>query len=275
MTATDLEASSAATQGGCLATAISTVVAVCTALIAYHQVQISETQSKIMQRQTEIMRRQIDVAEAAPLAERISDFQLRLAKLGEGEVVSESFETEIVEWSQSATPYSIDSVSNRPISRERGRLLISLANAKCDVASAIAESNFTYANLRGARFKSERPQLVEAYLEHAVLDKAVLTNANLTSSDLTGASLIGAFLDGANLTDAVLAGANLQDADLRGAVLNDTDLLNANLSGVRVDRKDWLDFVASPEIGANLNRDKWRVNVLAPDRFEIRKSGSW
>jgi uncharacterized protein YjbI with pentapeptide repeats len=238
---------------------------------------LMQQQNQIMRDQTVIMQQQSDIAEATSFNSRLDDLQKELAASVTGSVLPESLHREVVDWSQSLVPYGRPDASGRLLSRERGRLLRSLVNAPADTRRAIAESDFSGANLRQARFQAVRPVLAEAHLENAVLDGAALSSADLHEAYLHKASLRQAFLDSSNLADANVTNADLSGADLRGADLRHgsfagTDLRNAQLEGAQVERPDWLAYVTSLKPPAKLNRGQWRVETNAGDgSFRLRR----
>lgn len=100
---------------------------------------------------------------------------------------------------------------SRPLSPERGQLLVTLARHRFDVSS---------------------PSFRQAQLDGSVLDSVTLSGVNLVEADLSGAALPGVYLTGgADLTRADLHEANLAGARLAGAVLEQACLLRADLSG--------------------------------------------
>lgn len=119
-----------------------------------------------------------------------------------------------------------DSLSDKPLSLERGQLLLALSVMDMDSASFAAlkaRAPFRKADLRGAN-----------------LNGADLRGVNLYEADLRGASLYEAKLGGADLRGVNFWGANLKNADLSGA-----DLQRANLS--------WADLHQAVLAGANMN----------------------
>jgi len=154
----------------------------------------------------------------------------------------------IIALSRSMKPYRYmvgDKLIDKPISPERGQLLITLCKSKMAssffVDEILQESDFT---------KSE---LINAKLRNAVLSDIDLMDANLSGSDLMNvdlqrASLINANLSHADMDDINLTNANLEGANLTGSFLIGAQLKGANLTGaildsVKVDRGDWLVYI--------------------------------
>ena len=130
----------------------------------------------------------------------------------------------IIALSHSFKPYrylDADTLISKPLSPERGQLLLNIAYLKLDATETLKEifegSNFREADLSGA-------DLNGAELSRADLSGADLSGADLRGADLRGADLSGADLRGADLSGADLDGADLSGADLRGADLRGTDL---------------------------------------------------
>lgn len=84
------------------------------------------------------------------------------------------------------------------------------------------------ANLRESRFR-------QAILANAYLESADLTQANFYGAEMQRVNLAGAKLKWAHFTQA-----NLREANLLGAALNRTGLDQTTLSGVIVNRADWV-----------------------------------
>ncbi|WP_222845949.1 pentapeptide repeat-containing protein [Flavilitoribacter nigricans] len=149
----------------------------------------------------------------------------------------------IASLSQSFQPYYFmedSSLTEKPLSPERGNLLLALVNSGLDT-SALA-----------AIF--EKTIFSSAFLDRAVLDSVHLQRANLFNADLSRANLSGADLRGADLGIADLNRANLSIADLKGADLSFADLNDANLSRA--------DLRGTDIRGANLSRADLRYADL-------------
>jgi len=118
--------------------------------------------------------------------------------------------------SQGFLPYRFlegDTLTEKPVSLERGQLLMVLVKSKLDI--------MTYRKLY------ESTNFSSALLIHADLRYADLRGINLQGSDLSGANLQNAQISGANLR-----GSNLSDVNLKLANLAGTDLEKANLREV-------------------------------------------
>ncbi len=132
-----------------------------------------------------------------------------------------------------------DTLVAKPLSPERGQLLVSLVESQLDsitMGNIYAKANFQKTDLRAAYL--DKADLSGAYFYGADLNGADLKKANLRrtdlrtadlkKADLSGADLNGADLSGTNLSRANLSRANLS-ADLSGANLNRADLNRTNL----------------------------------------------
>lgn len=136
-------------------------------------------------------------------------------------------------------------VVDRPLSRERGQLLLTLVLSGLVLdeswistvdfsASDLSKTSFEFAPLNGAQL--ERANLVSAKLRGTRFERAMLDGADLRNAKLVGAALTDASVRWANLWDADLEGANLRGAQLRGACLcyanfDGADLTAADLTG--------------------------------------------
>jgi uncharacterized protein YjbI with pentapeptide repeats len=146
--------------------------------------------------------------------------------------------------SQSFKPYRYlqnDSLIAKPVSPEKGQLLLSLVQSKMDHKSAIAifnQSNFDYAELTGTYLVKaflNNVQMREANLERTDLSNASLKSADMQRIDGRRAIFFHTTLDGADLSFADLRGCNFESAKLRTAIINYTNLSGANLRKVDLD----------------------------------------
>lgn len=154
--------------------------------------------------------------------------------------LSESLIRQIATLSRSFKPYKFlegDSLIKKPISPERGQLLINLMSLPLD--SATLQKIFK----RGS-------------FESADLRNVVFNGANLTGADLRSADLRDSDLSYANLSTALLTKAVLTKADLSRAKLQWTDLSDADLSGADLSRADLKDATAINTLftGADVKR---------------------
>ena len=150
----------------------------------------------------------------------------------------------IISLSQALKPYQYlngDTIISKPISPERGQLLISLIESKLDSQSykkIFDNSYFGESELEGAYLSNAKisTNLINSNLSKADLDSADLSEVFLSGSDLTEADLSNANLTNADLSDADLAEADLSNAILIGAELEGANLNYANLSGADLRR---------------------------------------
>lgn len=165
--------------------------------------------------------------------------------------LSQSLIGQIAALSHSFKPYRYmegDSLIERPLSPERGQLLITLTLLPLDTSTfrkIFQSSNFAYANLRGAK------------LTGANLNGANLENANLSGADLSDSELIATSLDWADLSYSTLIDANLHEASLMEANLYFTNLISADLTGAYFSGAEYRerdDFSKEFLNGANLEK---------------------
>lgn len=157
-------------------------------------------------------------------------------------------------------------LTERPLSPERGQLLITLVGAQVDMRPILKGADFSDANLTGAVLAEAdlrgailaRANLVDSALVDVDLSEAVLIEADLTKADLTGSQLNGAKLMDAKLGDAFLTGADMTGADLSeaevrnadmsqailiGTTVTGTEIKEAHLHGAIVSARTWLDTI--------------------------------
>ena len=178
--------------------------------------------------------------------------------------LSQSLIGQIAALSHSFKPYRYmegDTWIERPLSPERGQLVITLTLLPLDTATlnkiyqsaTFREADLQNAVLEGAYLSGA--YMIGTDLNGADLNDVNLSRASLTSADLSNTSLheanlseaildqgagweparlTGARLLGANLSGAYLSGADLSGADLSGANLSEADLSGADLSGANL-----------------------------------------
>ena len=132
-----------------------------------------------------------------------------------------------------------DILTTKPLSPERGQLLVSLLGSQLDektMGEIYRKSDFSYADLEGRDFSNM--QLSNINLRDANLRNAYLRGVDLTNADLSQADLKNADLRQADLRDTGLSQADLKNADLRQADLRGTDLRQANLRNANLNDAD-------------------------------------
>lgn len=136
----------------------------------------------------------------------------------------------IASLSQSFQPYYFmedGKMIGRPLSPERGALLLALVNSGIDTLSLdmiFQKTIFSNAHLQNAI-------LDLSYLRKINLRNSNLRNASLIITDLSEADLYMADFDGTNLVGANLIRARLKDANFRNAILSATDFRESDLQG--------------------------------------------
>ena len=166
---------------------------------------------------------------------------------GELRKLSPQLTGRIVSLSRVLKPYYYlenDTMTKRPLSPERGQLLISLLESNLDSDTyfeifskgSFADADLKFADLLGANLNAvqlQRADLSGAYLERANLTSSNLSDANLSDVNLVFAKLNGANLFNSNLNDTNLFNADLSDSNLSGASFKNSNLVNANFSDAR------------------------------------------
>ena len=120
--------------------------------------------------------------------------------------------------SQSFSPYRFwqdTSLIEKPLSPERGQLLLALVKSDLDTN--------TYKTIYN-----------ETTFESAYLDGAKLNSAFLKSADLNNASLRDVFLVGANMNDIKLMNADISNSIILKSFLNNARLEDINFSGTNL-----------------------------------------
>jgi uncharacterized protein YjbI with pentapeptide repeats len=159
--------------------------------------------------------------------------------------LSQSLIGQIAALSHSFKPYRFldaDTLIGKPLSPERGQLLITLTLLPLDTSTLkkiYSSATFERADLQNAVLVGaylSGAYLYDAYLSHAILIRANLSEAYLHEADLSWANLSRANLSKAMLREADLTFTNLYEANLSEANLwyanfHAVNLREANLSG--------------------------------------------
>ncbi|HEX5111358.1 MAG TPA: pentapeptide repeat-containing protein [Saprospiraceae bacterium] len=169
-----------------------------------------------------------------------------------------------------------DTVLNKKLSPERGRLLLLLALTKIDSVSFMKvkeKTDFSYVDLRQVDLHGidlSGIQLHHAELKDANLEGAKLNDADLSFANLWGAKLTNAQLIGSNLRRAELSWADLSGADLRIVNLHEANLVSAQLRGANLHGVDcvWTDFTGAFLNGATMAEAKLFRTIFRKAQLE-------
>jgi len=135
--------------------------------------------------------------------------------------------------SQSLKPYRYlknDRLIKKPLSPERGQLLLALVNSRLDTANA-------YHKLY-TETKFSRADLNEAVMARSFMSLAKLTKADLSEANLNEANLKGATLKEADLKEVEAVSANFQECDLVEATMTWGEFSGANFSRATLTKAD-------------------------------------
>jgi uncharacterized protein YjbI with pentapeptide repeats len=208
--------------------------------LAFRQTNLMESQTNLMIGQTNLMITQNNLEEANRRSSLVFSFSNIMDQVNEElknekntkRSLSPQLIGRISALAQGLKPYRYlenDSLITKPLSPERGQLLLALINSKLDTLTygkIYSTTPFSHADLQ------------EAKLDNAYLKRIVLREANLSNADLIDANLRNVDLRNANLNDADLTIADLRNADLNGADLNGADLNGADLNGADLRNAD-------------------------------------
>ena len=226
---------------------VGLLIAILPTTLMFYQNRLLKAQNSKIEIQSHLAEASRRSSQMFIMGEVLSDVNSEMKTSGSSRI-SNTLAGRVVSLSRAMKPYRYlvgNTLIEKPISPERGQLLITLCKSKMQssffVDEILQESDFT---------KSE---LINAKLRHATLRDINLNDANLTGSDLMNvdlqnASLKNAILKRVDLDDANLTNVNLEGADLTGAFLIRTKLKGANFSGVvmdsvKVERADWLTYI--------------------------------
>jgi len=255
------------------------------------QTDLFKTQTDLIKSQNYLVKQQVLLSEASRrsaqtfiLGDVLSDMNTELENIANKKrVLSSTLTGRIISLSRVMKPYKYlvgETVINKPLSPERGQLLLSLLESEIDTAflriEIFKKANFQYADLEGAILRGKN--LNDLDLSHSNLSNSIIENCSLFKtkfsgeSDLTNAkiwfsnaskaeffdcncrglsvvesSLEDSFFRGANLEGANFASGTLKNSDFRKTSLYSIRIGNFNsipiLENLRVDREDWIKYM--------------------------------
>jgi uncharacterized protein YjbI with pentapeptide repeats len=168
--------------------------------------------------------------------------------------------------SYSFRPYRFwrdSSLIEKPLSQERGQLLLALVNSNLDTLtyqSIYKKAAFDQANL-------EEVDLQQAYLKGVSLRNANLTYADLMITDMRESVLVGAdmrkaFFNGADLRGAKLSGGNCNGAHFHGADLSQAEFFGPDFIDIELAKANLTEAVLS---GDFTRADLRKANLTGAD----------
>lgn len=283
---------------------LTSILAIIGTWLVINQNQLMENQNKLIERQMsldEASRRSALVMLLSNIMDKVDD-EIKeqkndLLKKGIAKVavdtmkfsLSQSLIGQIAALSHSFKPYRYmdgDSLISKPLSPERGQLLITLTQLPIDTLSLYAiykNSNFKSADLQFAqlsRAKFKYIDLASANMRQGFFVGSDFSNSNLTSTDFTSSSLSesnfsNATMNGSQLEDCVLIGANFMDADL--SEVEDRGCINCPLSedttAIKAANFQYSDLRGTSFVGAKMSGANLSRTIMG--RFHLPEIGTW
>ncbi|MHB0755869.1 pentapeptide repeat-containing protein [Polaribacter sp. M15] len=226
------------------------VVAILFALLPttlmWYQNHLLKKQNRKIQEQTYLAEASRRSAQMFIMGDVLSDINTELETKKNGKL-SKTLIGRIVGLSRAMKPYRYllnDKLIEKPISPERGQLLITLCKSDLNAtifSSIRQESNFTKSELKGVNL--DRVRLRDINLKDADLSNASLVNLDARRAIFENANLKNADLGYADLSNAVLTNANLSGAILLKTKCNKANFTGVILDNAIVDRPDWLNYI--------------------------------
>lgn len=230
-----------------------TRVGVATILFAVLPSILLMRQNMLLKQQNQKIQEQTHLAEASRrssqmfiMGEVLSDVNKELETK---RTLSNTLTGRVISLSRAMKPYRYingDTLIEKPISPERGQLLITLCKSNIQsgfFVDMLQESDFTQAELTNSNLSHS--VLTDINLKGANLKGSEVTNVNFSYAILSNANLTNVDFTDANLKNADLTNANLTNADLRYTKLDGADFTNAKLDNVKVHRRDWLHYITN------------------------------
>ena len=216
-------------------------------LLMVYQNSLLKAQNKKIQEQTYLAEASRRSAQMFIMSDVLSDLN-REIETNNTHKLSNTLVGRIVGLSRAMKPYRYllnDQLIEKPISPERGQLLITLCKSQIEpsffIDRIIQDSDFTKAELQNAN-------LYRSVIREINLEGADLSAANLIGVDARRASFVGANFKNTDLEDANLSYTNLSSTNFSGAFLINTNFKEANITNIilenaLVDRADWLAYI--------------------------------
>ncbi len=223
-----------------------------TTILILNQNKLFENQNKRIEQQTHLIEADRRSAQIFIMGEVLSDINKELNdSKNTKRILSNTLIGRIKSLSRAMKPYRYlqgDSLISKPLSPERGQLLISLLESVIDSTffreRILRECDFSYADLSNADLSFEflggvdfnNADFSDATLIKTNFDKAIMTNSNFEGAELIEAKMKEAIISGSNfkftnLSNANLTGADLLSTNFQDAILDSTNLLEVNLRG--------------------------------------------
>ncbi len=190
--------------------------------------------------------------------------------------ISKANSTRIIAMSKILKPYRYldkDTLISKPVSPERGYLLMSMLESNIDLDKMIDQNtkqtlssllNFEYAELTNASItdinlknlhlnfaKMNGSNFMKSYIHKSELNNASLRNTNFSRTDIIESSFVGSDLNKANFKGASLKivdfeNANLSNVNFEGADLIQINFKNATILNAKFDNAnvtpDWMNI---------------------------------
>ncbi len=197
------------------------------------QNELVRDQNQLVKVQTEKLQQQTILSESTRRSSLIFLMSNILDKLDEelkssdNKEISKELVARIIALSNSFRPYYYfeeNKIIDKKLSPERGQLFLALVKSGIDsdflFNNILIESNFSYADLRGANLIGLN--LTGVKLNFADFSEANLSNSSFLGTNLTKCNFKNAILRKTNFNNSILIGSNFDGTDLRGANFKDS-----------------------------------------------------
>ncbi|WP_010521751.1 pentapeptide repeat-containing protein [Aquimarina agarivorans] len=200
--------------------------------------------------------------------------------------ISKANSTRIIAMSKILKPYKYldkDTLITKPVSPERGYLLMSLLESNIDLGKMIDQNtkqtlasllNFEYAeltkasitgidlkNLNLSHTRMEESNFIKSFIHKTKFNEANLKNTNFSRTDIIESNFMNANLKNATFKGATLKIVNFENSDLTNTNFTEADLIevnfkNSTIKGAKFDNAlvapNWMDLQEE-----NLNSDNF------------------
>lgn len=152
---------------------------------------------------------------------------------------------------QGLKPYKFleDGELSKPLSPERGQLLIALINSEIDttiIQNFFSETAFSFSDLSVSDLSDK--YLWGIYLDNSRLIKSNFSYSNMKFANFTNSDLRYSDFRKTDLEDADFRFCDLRHSILRYANLNGVDFRNANLDSASVKEANWIDLLPNWDV---------------------------
>lgn len=255
------------------------------------QTYLFKSQNKFIEQQSFLSEASRRSAQMIILGDILSDLNKELENENNKEkILSNTLVGRIISISSVMKPYRYlenGELTEKPLSPERGQLLISLISSNIDTAffreRILKKCDFSFSDLQYATIQNA--YLSEAKLSNSNFKGAKIFNSNFKFAELSGSDFQGcvvlnnnfkqSFLGSSKIHNSIFANSNYENAAMNGTNISDTDFGGSNMKGVSFNNAilNQINFV-DVEIGKSIYYDTRMIHKEKNNKFLRRKTNT-